>query len=186
MVPEDLKSKEFTMDMGIVNLLAIVLIVPIAIVSILPFIVFWDYETLANGWSNFRVWIFLYLLLGIVVHELLHGITWSLFAKGGFKTIKFGVNWKYLTPYCHCNVPLKVKHYAIGGAMPLIVMGIIPILIAFVIGSGALLCFGIFFSWAAGGDIISLFMLRKLNRNTYVSDHPDKMGFYINTSSKMD
>ncbi len=180
MITEDFKNKEYTMDMGIVNLIAIVLIIPIAIFSILPFLVFWDFDTLANGWNSFRPWILLYLLVGIVVHELLHGVTWSLFAKGGFKTIKFGVNWKYLTPYCHCDVPLKVKHYAFGGAMPLMVMGIIPILIALTIGSGGLLSFGVFFTWAAGGDIIALFMLRKLNRNTFVSDHPDKMGFYIN------
>lgn len=179
MVTEDIKNKEFTMEMGIVNLIAIFLILPIGVVSILPFIVIWDFETFSIGWDSFKSWILLYLLFGVVVHELLHGATWSLFAKGGFKTIKFGVNWKYLTPYCHCNVPLKVKHYAIGGVMPLVVMGIIPILFALAIGNGGLLCFGVFFTWAAGGDIIALFMLRKLNRNSYVSDHPDKMGFYI-------
>ena len=179
MVTEDINNKDFTMDMGIVNLIAIVLIIPIAVVSILPFIFFWGFETFSVGWDSFRNWILLFLLFGIVVHELLHGVTWSLFAKGGFKTIKFGVNWKFLTPYCHCNVPLKVKHYAIGGAMPLLVMGIIPIFISFVIGNAGLLSFGVFFTWAAGGDIIALFMLRKLNRNSYVSDHPEKMGFYI-------
>jgi hypothetical protein len=186
MVTEDINNKEFTMDMGIVNLIAIVLIIPIAVVSILPFIVFWGFETFSMGWEIFRSWILLFLLFGIVVHELLHGVTWSFFAEGGFKTIKFGVNWKFLTPYCHCNVPLKVKHYAIGGAMPLVVMGIIPILLALAIGNGGLHCFGVFFTWAAGGDIVALFMLRKLNRNSYVSDHPEKMGFYINTSSNMD
>ena len=118
------------------------------------------------------------LIVGAVIHELLHGITWGYFAKNKMKSIKFGVKWQYITPYCHCKEPLKVKHYWIGGAMPLIVMGIIPAIVAIAIGNSFLLHFGIFFSWAAGGDIISLFMLRKLDRNSYVSDHPTEMGFY--------
>jgi hypothetical protein len=82
-----------------------------------------------------------------------------------------------LTPYCHCKEPLKVKHYKIGGAMPLIILGIIPSLIGISIGHGGILSFGLFFSWAAGGDIIALYMLRNLDNSIYVSDHPDKMGF---------
>ncbi|MGM0504820.1 MAG: metalloprotease family protein [Bacteroidota bacterium] len=92
---------------------------------------------------------------------------------------KFGVKWKHLTPYCHCKEPLKVKHYKVGGAMPLLVMGIIPSIIGLIIGHGGFLSFGIFFSWAAGGDIIALYLLRKLDNNIYVSDHPEKMGFII-------
>ena len=82
-----------------------------------------------------------------------------------------------MTPYCHCKEPLKVKHYKIGGAMPLIVMGIIPSIIGLIIGNGGILSFGIIFTLAAGGDIIALYMLRKLDNNIYVSDHPKKMGF---------
>jgi hypothetical protein len=112
------------------------------------------------------------------VHELLHGFTWGIFATKGMKSIKFGVKWKYLTPYCHCKEPLRVKHYKMGGAMPLLIMGIIPSIVAIIVGNGFLLSFGIFFSWAAGGDIIVLYMMRKLDSNCYVSDRPTKMGFY--------
>jgi hypothetical protein len=112
-----------------------------------------------------------------MINELLHGITWGYFASGGLKSRILGVKWKYMTPYCHCKEPLKVKHYKIGGAMPLIVMGIIPCLVGILTGHGGILSFGIFFSWAAGGDIIALYMLQKLDDHIFVSDHPDKMGF---------
>ncbi len=69
--------------------------------------------------------------------------------------------------------------------MPLIVMGIIPPIIGIIIGHGGILSFGIFFTWAAGGDIIALFMLRKLDGEVYVSDHPDKMGFIQEIDHKM-
>lgn len=175
--PESKKIEEYTMGFGKVNLVVLLIIIPITSVIILPFILIWDYETFKIGKEIFDAY-FLYILIGgIVIHELLHGLTWGYFALNGLKSIKFGVKWKFLTPYCHCKEPLKVRHYRLGGAMPLIVMGIIPSMIGLIIGHGGILSFGIFFTWAAGGDIIALFMLRKLDRNVYVSDHPEKMGF---------
>jgi len=61
--------------------------------------------------------------------------------------------------------------------MPLLVMGIIPSIIGIIGGHGGILSFGIVFIWAAGGDIIALFMLRRFDNEVYVSDHPSKMGF---------
>ena len=40
------------------------------------------------------------LLVLIVLHELIHGLVWSCFAKNHFHSIEFGVIWKALTPYC--------------------------------------------------------------------------------------
>lgn len=179
-VKQEIKeTEEFTMDMGKVNLISLAMVIPIAIVYLLPFILIWDFKTFTIGKDIFMDYFFLLLLGGIVIHELLHGLTWGYYASNGMKSIKFGIQWKHLAPYCHCTEPLKVKHYKLGGAMPLIVMGIIPAIVGLILGDGAILSFGIFFTWAAGGDIIALFMLRKLDKNTLVSDHPDKMGFII-------
>jgi hypothetical protein len=171
--------EEYTMGMGKVNMIALLLIIPITAVIITPFVLIWGYETFKAGKEIFDAYFLIVLLGGIIIHELLHGLTWGYFASNGLKSIKFGVKWKFLTPYCHCKETLKVKHYKIGGAMPLIVMGIIPSIIGIIIGHGGILSFGIFFSWAAGGDIIALYMLHNFDNNTYVSDHPDKMGFIL-------
>lgn len=171
------KGIEYTMGFGKVNLITLLMIVPLALLIVVPYFMLWDYATFAKGKEVFLDYILLFLLGGVIAHELLHGITWSFFTSVGMKSIKFGVNWKYLAPYCHCSEPLKVKRYKIGVAMPLIVLGIIPALMALLTGNGTLLIFGFIFSLAAGGDIISLFLLRKLDKNSYVSDHPDKMGF---------
>jgi hypothetical protein len=170
-------TEEYTMGLGKVNLIAVLMMIPLTALIVCPFILIWDYETLKIGKEIFNDNILLYFVGGIVIHELLHGLTWGCFASKGLKSIKFGVKWKYLTPYCHCKEPLKVKHYRIGGAMPLIIMGIIPSIIGIIIGHGGVLTFGIFFTWTAGGDIIALYMLRKLDDEVYISDHPSKMGF---------
>lgn len=166
------------MSFGKVNLYAFLLIIPITIVLLVPFILIWDYEIFESGRESFMDFFIPLIVGGIIIHELLHGVTWGIFAPKGMKSIKFGFKWKYLTPYCHCKEALRVKHYKIGSAMPLIVLGILPSIFAIIIGNGAILSFGIFFVWAASGDIIALFMLRKLDSDSYIFDHPDKMGFY--------
>ena len=175
--PEKKEIEEYTMGFGAVNLIAMIMIIPTTAAILFPFILIWDYETFKTGKDLFMEDFFLYLLAGVIIHELLHGLTWALFTVNGLKAIKFGVKWKYLTPYCHCKEPLKVKHYRIGGAMPLIILGIVPSIIGLLFGHGVILSLGIFFTWAAAGDIIALFMLRELDRDVYVSDHPEKMGF---------
>lgn len=173
----ELNETEFTLSITKVNFYSILMLIPITLIYLVPYILIWDFRTFEIGRKEF-MHLFLYIFVfGIIIHELLHGITWAFFTKRGFKSIKFGLNG--LTPYCHCKEPLKVKHYRLGGAMPLIVMGIIPSLAGLISGNGLYLSIGIFFSWTAGGDIISLFMLRKLDKNSLVSDHPDKMGFYL-------
>lgn len=174
-LPEN--RKEYTLEISKVNLYSFFLIIPFTAIYLIPFILIWDYQTFELGRKEFMQNIIYVFLLGIVMHELLHGITWSFFTQHGFKSIKFGING--LTPYCHCKEPLKAKHYRLGGAMPLMVMAIIPGIAGLILGNGLYLSLGIFFSWTAGGDIISLFMLRKFNKNSMVSDHPNKMGFYI-------
>jgi len=170
-------NKEFSLSTGKVNLYSLIMIIPVTAIYLIPFILIWDYESFEIGRKEFMN-LFIYILIfGIIIHELLHGITLAFFTKQRFKSIKFGING--ITPYCHCKEPIKVKHYRLGSAMPLIVMGILPSLAGIILGNGLYLSFGIFFSWAACGDIISIYMLRKFDKNNLVSDHPDKMGFYI-------
>lgn len=169
----------YTMGMGQANFYAFLLIFPILILLLLPYYLLWGFESFEVYRKIITESLIAIIVIGAIIHELLHGITWALFTKNGFRSIRFGINWKWITPYCHCKEPLKVKFYIIGAAMPLLLMGIIPSAISLVIGNGFLLAIGILFTWAAGGDIISIFMLSRLDRNTQVYDHPKKLGFYI-------
>lgn len=97
----------------------------------------------------------------------------------GFKSIKFGVISKYLTPYCHCKEPLLVNHYITGAIMPAIILGIIPSVLSIITGYPGLFMFGLFFTFAAGGDFMIIDILKKEPMNNLVQDHPSKIGCYI-------
>ncbi len=170
-------ENEYIISFSRANLIGILLIIPIGVVLLGPFIYFWDYDTFSEGMQS--VLKIPVILGGILAHELLHGAGWIFFTKKGIQSIRLGIKWSALTPYCHCKEPLKVKQYVIGAILPLMLLGIIPSLGGIITGKGPLFSFGLVFTWASGGDMIILYYLKKLNRNTLISDHPNKMGFIV-------
>ncbi|MBS3767987.1 MAG: DUF3267 domain-containing protein [Candidatus Cloacimonetes bacterium] len=137
-----------------------------------------DNNTLSFLGSAFLL-AFIIIIIGIILHEFLHGITWALYTKKGFKSINFGIKWKMLAPYCHCKEPLKVKHYLLGTLMPAFILGFIPGIFSWVFGSLGLLVFGLFFTMVASGDLLVAYSLRKASANNLVQDHPSKVGCVI-------
>ena len=183
-----MNKKLHKIDLVWANIFSILILVPIIILYGLPYYFIWGnpFKEALNFDGSFlesilpnSILIIPIMLIGIIIHELVHGITWSIFTKHGFKSIKFGILWKMITPYCHCTEPLKAKHYRLGAIMPFIVLGIIPFAASLVSGSLGLFLFSVLFTIAASGDFLMLYMLRIAKPSQYVQDHPSEAGFYI-------
>jgi len=160
------------------NLMAFVYALPPSAFFIyLYFKIFGKNNILHTSMNNFTF--FLLLFAGILLHELLHGIGWSFFTENGFRSVKFGFNLKALTPYAHCKEALKYHHFIVGVALPAVVLGIIPIILAFIFGQSAFLLFGITFLFGAGGDLVVLHLILKNSSDSYIEDHPKKIGCII-------
>jgi Putative zincin peptidase len=182
--------RELTMTAGEANLRALVFVIPIILLLGLPFYFLWlrDFtlENLIGFYQNNRhmisfgiLWMLIILFTGIILHELIHGLTFLLFCKNGFKSIKFGIMWKYLAPYCHCKEPLPIRPYIIGALMPAIVLGFIPAGYGLLTGKFIPLVFGMIFSIASGGDFLIVWLLRGQPKDSFVLDHESKVGCYI-------
>jgi hypothetical protein len=172
-------QREITMGAGEANLKAIILAVPIVLLFITPYFIIWGENVNLSllsmpGYKTLKI--LTYLIIGAILHEFIHGVFWAIYLKNGFRSIRFGIMWKYLTPYCHSKEPMKLKHYRLGAIMPCIILGIIPAAISLFLGDIGLLAFGVFFTVAAGGDILMIWLLREKNKNILVQDHPDKIG----------
>lgn len=172
-------KKAYTISIGRANLTAMIIMIPIIAVLGVPYYLIWGVNILHQLHFQSLGFLIIFIVAGIVIHELLHGITWATFARSGFRAIHFGVKWEYLTPYCHCTEPLKVWQYIVGGMMPLLVMGLIPSIWALIHGNALIMFYGIFFSVAAGGDIQSIWLLRKFKSNRLIYDHPEELGFIL-------
>ncbi len=184
---ENYQRDELTINPGKAQILGIIYALPFILFFTIIYYLFWDTTLIQNPFKYFEnvfgklsfVIVMTSILIGVVIHELIHGLTWSKFSKDGLRSIKFGVVWKYVTPYCHCKEPLTVKHYLVGAIMPAIILGFIPSIIAICIGNFGIFIFGLFFTISAGGDLMMINLLRKEPMNHLVQDHSSIIGCYI-------
>lgn len=173
---------ELTVGIIRANIFAMILSIPVMAVGIVLFVI-------ANrgkeiSWMSGRQMIIfvIALLLLIVVHELIHGITWSIFTEHHFGDIEFGFMMEYLTPYCTCKSPLSKGKYIIGALMPLIILGIIPAAAGILTGSMFWLLMGIIMILSAGGDILivaNIMKYKSSSEDVLYLDHPTQAGGVI-------
>lgn len=192
---EGYTEKKLTIDLMKANQYALKVLLYSCVIFGVPYFIIWNeqfsWNHLVQTFSRLaKKYTFLIgiipivvLALGIVLHELIHGLTFLPFCKNGFKSIKFGFLVKYLTPYCHCKEPLKLKNYKIGVLMPAIILGFIPSVWAIVTGNFYILSFGIFFTMSAAGDFMILNILKNEKPEDFVLDHPSEAGCFVYTKN---
>ena len=147
----------------------------------LPFAIAFHFMVGYNNHDVIPLYLILFpvaLMAAIIIHELLHGLGWSFFAKDRFKSIAFGVVWSALMPYCTCKDALRKGGYIVGLLMPLVVLGIIPAVVSCFIGGFYLNCFAIFMIISAGGDLLVMWLIlrTRFEGDVYFVDHPTQIG----------
>ena len=128
------------------------------------------------------IWQLPFTLMLTVVHELIHGITWGIFAEKHFQSINFGVIWKMLTPYCHCSVPLKKWQYVLGAAMPTLVLGAGLGVVAMMTGNLVCLYLAEFMALGGGGDFLIIMKILRYHsdkEDQVYYDHPYECGVVV-------
>ena len=119
------------------------------------------------------------LILLTVIHELVHGVTWSFFTENGLKDMEFGILRDTLTPYCTCLKPVKRSGYITGTLMPLILTGILPAGAGILTGNFLVMLTGAIMITMAAGDILIVFTLlkhRSESRDRLILDLPVQAG----------
>jgi hypothetical protein len=119
------------------------------------------------------------LVLGIVVHELIHGFAWAWTGRKPLRVIRFGVSWKALAPHAQCTVPLPASAYRLGAAAPGLLLGVVPSLAGTLTGVGAVAAFGWLMVLGAGGDIVVLWLIRSVEGHVLLQDHPTRAGCIV-------
>jgi hypothetical protein len=170
-------KRDLSISMLRANLVVIVVVFPVAMLQFGLFLILHGPNEMGITW-NFLLFLAL-VVAGILVHELIHGLTWVAFGKLPFSAVQFGFQWKSLTPYAHLKAPVEVTVYRLGGFMPGFVLGIVPYCLSLALGDGNLLWFGMIHTLAASGDWLILWLLRSIKRGTRVEDHPTRAGCYV-------
>ena len=176
------QMRPLTVSIVKANLFAIALAVPVFIGGIILFFLLHKDGDIDFGIFSNPILFTAAVLLLTLVHELIHGSTWACFTKNHFRDIAFGFMKQYLTPYCSCKVPLHKSAYITGSLMPLILLGIVPAVIAEIIGSFPLLIISLVMITEAAGDIlivINTLKYRSDAEDILYLDHPTQAGGVI-------
>jgi hypothetical protein len=175
-----------SIDPGRGTWIAIGIAVGIVIAAAIPYLAIWGLGSLSRAWQSlsaagargrlFTGALILGALLGTAVHEGIHALTWMLAGRLGRADISFGINRKALSPFAHAKVPLPSRAYRIGTAMPGLVMGVVPMSVAFAFDLPVLMIFGTFYLVLAAGDMVVLYLLRGVPGHATIQDHPTRWG----------
>ena len=168
---------DFSISLARANVIVIFLTIPAIILQFAVFILLHGMENLEPTWNSGLLIIM--VLLGVVFHELIHGISWVIFGRKPFAAIKFGFQWKTFTPYAHLKESVDVSAYRLGALMPGFLLGIVPYVLSLVLGDGNLFWFGLVHTSAAGGDWLILWLIRNVQAGRQVEDHPTDAGCYV-------
>lgn len=178
-VPVD--AEERTATVAKANVAALAGVLPPLVVLAVVYGLVWGWTALGNGGLDLiePLWRFLLIFLGgVLAHEALHAIAWRL-AGAERGSVSLGFQLKTLTPYAHSNAPMSARAYRIGAVTPGLVLGAIPAVVGLALGAGAVFLFGLFFTLAAGGDALILWLLRGVSGDRLVKDHPSKPGCLV-------
>ncbi len=155
----------------------------------LPFIAlaFWIYYHV-NGFNldclsvGFVVALIVFISCLTILHELIHGITWGLFAKNHFHSIDFGIIWSSFSPYCTCSEPLKKWQYLLGTAMPTLVLGGGGAVAAVMTNQLLIFLLAEYMIVSGGGDfliILKSILYHTDKKESVYCDHPYECGFVV-------
>lgn len=174
--PEQKTIKMLAANLWAVPLMVVVLVVGwVAMKGLYPSSSFGTEEPMRMAMGC--LWFMLLLLLGIVVHELVHGITWLLLLHKDFSHLTFGL--MAGGAYCHIDVPMVKRQYVIGASMPLLLVGVVPWVSGIVTGSLLWMLVGGIFIGAATGDLMIVKAIHNEPADTLIYDHPTLPGCYV-------
>ena len=177
--------RKIDLTIGVVkaNLLALIVMLPFAVLSGAVVLSRVSFLSMAELMSPFDFLLFLLVMLLLTaVHEGIHALTWAMFGKDYWKSIRFGVIWKALTPYCTCLRPAKRGQYILGAAMPTLVLGIGLTAAAALTGVYWVFILALAMIFGGGGDfaiILKMLLHRQQGRDAVYYDHPYECGVVV-------
>jgi hypothetical protein len=128
------RSRDLSVSVAEANVYSLFLVFPLVAILAGIYGAVWGYDLYAA--ANMSLWSYLLfmvsLALGMVAHELIHGVSWTLVGRMPLSTVELGLQWRTLTPYAHCKGSLSIQAYRIGMVMPGVLLGLLPSIVGIV------------------------------------------------------
>ena len=182
LIDEGFMRQDLIIDIVKANIGALVVMMPFIIVMGVLYYTANMHKSIGSfSLSSYMMFLGLFFFL-IIAHELIHGITWSIFTPNHMKDIEFGVIWSAVTPYCTCGQPLSKKQFIIGAAMPTLILGFGLGIVSIVTGQFMMFLLAEALILGGGGDFLIIIKLLRFNsdkKEQLYYDHPYECGLVV-------
>lgn len=171
-------GRDATMSVAWANLIAVAWLPVSGLLVLGLFIKLWGREPVSAAMASatdLRVFIPV-MILSVVVHEALHAVGFLILGRAPRQTVRLGFQRRTLTPYASCAAPVPAGAYRGAALLPAIVLGILPALAAWALGSGGLALWAWVMLAIAGGDVAAVWAIRGVPGGVFVVDHPTRVG----------
>lgn len=170
----------YTLNMTILNILAIILFI---IIDSLVFIIErHDNYTITMPMTIFFILMFIWL----IIHELLHGIAFSLFKEVNNKNITFGMFLEKGVFYCMCKQNIGKKVILTSLLFPITIIGFITLIIGMIINNYELVFLSILNIVSSIGDIVMTIYFLKCPKDIIYLDLDDCTSFTVLSTKSLD
>lgn len=164
------KYYKYEIKMLLMNILSMVLfILPFVILGLCRYNIRIEYN-----FSFFIIGIIIYYIL----HELLHGIGYSFFAKNK-KNIKYGIMLEKGVLYAACQEKLSKKGILISLLLPTLILSVIAFPISLFFKLNWLLIFSIMNLSGATADILMMILILRAPNDIEYIDYNNDVGAYL-------
>jgi hypothetical protein len=171
--PRFTKVGEIRVSLLRVNIIGILISIPVTVAFVVA-------EIHLHGISSPSVLDLLFFVIGflfqIVIHELLHAVGYTAFGGLRWNQLKFGINWKYLAPYCICLSPVALPRFRWSGLLPTLVLFPVFIGLWLAFKQWWLAFLAVTALLGGIGDIIMLMKTRRHSSDLFIAEHPSGIG----------
>lgn len=161
------KYYKFNLDMVWANVIATIVLLASAAV----FLFF-------NRTYELDINIIIYMVLYLALHEVFHGIAFSIYAKD-IKNIKYGAMLEKGVFYAMCQERISKKAIIVSLLFPFIFLTVIALPIGILIHSNNLILLALINFSGATGDLFMVNLVRKMPKDIEYIDYDNSVGCYL-------
>ncbi len=161
------KYYKFNLDMVWANVIATIVLV----VSAVAFLFF-------DRTYQMDINIIIYMVLYLALHEVFHGIAFSIYAKD-VKNIKYGAALEKGVFYAMCQERINKKAIIVSLLFPFIFLTVIALPIGVLIHSENLIILALINFSGATGDLFMVNLIRKMPKDIEYIDYDNSVGCYL-------
>ena len=156
MSKDKLKFYTYQLDMKILNVLAIVILL---VLVGLMYLIGYDFLSIYLDYNTGMI--FALLVLWLMLHEVLHGIGFSIFKSVNRKNVVYGMALEKGVFYCMCKQKIGKKVIFTSLLFPLTIIGVVTLILGLIVDNPLLVFLSIFNIMGCVGDIVmSVFFVK--------------------------